>query len=155
MKKFHYEIIPSVWEHAQALANVMRPADIQEVWAASHQKPLDALAASMAVTPECMTGLANGEVMCIWGVGESSVLSLTGVPWLLGAKKLPKHSKAFLSASKHYMQHYQNKYDKLENYVDARNTLAVKWLGWLGFTIEPPKPFGVENRPFHHFYWHR
>jgi hypothetical protein len=43
-------------------------------------------------------------------------------------------------------------YPQLENHVDARNRRALRWLGWLGFTIEAPAPWGVEGRPFHRFW---
>jgi len=42
-------------------------------------------------------------------------------------------------------------YSHLENWVDARNTKAINWLRWLGFTVHDPVPFGVAGLPFHRF----
>ena len=32
--------------------------------------------------------------------------------------------------------------------VDARNAVAIRWLGWLGFTLGAPQPMGVRGLPF-------
>ena len=44
-------------------------------------------------------------------------------------------------------------YRLLQNHVDARNTEAVRWLGWLGFEMDPALPFGPDQLPFHRFHW--
>ena len=36
----------------------------------------------------------------------------------------------------------------LRNVVDARNTVSIRWLVWLGFTIGTPQPMGVRGLPF-------
>ncbi len=42
-------------------------------------------------------------------------------------------------------------YRVLRNHVDARNSQAIRWLGWLGFTLKPAVPYGVARLPFHPF----
>jgi hypothetical protein len=43
-------------------------------------------------------------------------------------------------------------YPHLENYVDVRNELSIKWLRWLGFQFDPqPIPYGVWEMPFFRF----
>ena len=42
-------------------------------------------------------------------------------------------------------------YTWLVNWVDDRNTCAIRWLKWMGFTIHEPEPYGVANLPFRRF----
>jgi hypothetical protein len=42
-------------------------------------------------------------------------------------------------------------YGPLENWVDARNRLAIRWLRWCGFEIEAPAPYGPHELPFCRF----
>jgi hypothetical protein len=75
-----------------------------------------------------------------------------GYPWLLGSAEVERIPVTFLRASRHYVDHFLKLCAGLENYVDARNTLSIQWLKWLGFMIEDPQPFGVEQRLFHRFH---
>lgn len=146
-----YTIEPSTLEHAFDLGKRMRKSDKEEAWAATHSPPVTAVLLSMKATPKPMTGLADGQVVCMFGVGASTVLSLTGVPWLLATKELEKHARVFLRRNKQGLLEMSEGYTFLRNYVDVRNRAAIRWLGWLGFTILPPEPYGMEGLPFHPF----
>ncbi len=40
----------------------------------------------------------------------------------------------------------------LQNYVDARNEISIRWLKWLGFRFDPkPVPYGIWGLPFLRF----
>ncbi len=149
-----YDIHSEPW-HARQLARTMREADKQEVWATRHYTPLEALEKSVAHTPDPRTVLANGKIVCMFGVGRVTLLSTTGIPWMLGSDLVESHSIPFLRRSLDYRDAMLDIYTVLKNYVDERNVLAIRWLRWLGFTIEPAEPFGVEQRPFHAFHQER
>ena len=146
-----YAVVSSTWAHAQDLADRMRGPDRREVWAASHQTPEGVICLSMVKSDISMTGLADGQVVCMFGIGSVSVLSLTGVPWMLATDDLEKHARAFLRRNKKVLAEMSEGYTLLRNYVDERNTVAIRWLEWLGFTILPPIPFGMDQLPFHPF----
>jgi len=129
----------------------MREADKREVWAAGHLMPYDALDRSMKVSIEPLSGLVDGEAACMFGVGVSNALSRQGVPWLLTSDLVEEHAMAFLRRSKRWVASTKREYDLLLNFVDARNTMAVRWLGWLGFRLYPAEPYGVDGLPFHLF----
>lgn len=147
-----YEVVPATDEHAVALAAVMRKADIDEVWAACRFKPLEALRMSMLVSRDPSTGLADGRPVCMFGVGEfGTIIAPRTQPWLLGAEELPKHARTFLRMNRSYIKRVREQYSVLENYVDARNALAIRWLKWLGFDIKEPVIFGPDGLLFHPF----
>jgi hypothetical protein len=42
-------------------------------------------------------------------------------------------------------------FPEMRNYVDARHARSIRWLKWLGFTIEEARPMGFAGLPFHPF----
>ncbi len=150
-KRTKYEIVPATILHGAHLACNMREADRQEVWAAGHYTPADAVCLSLEASRDATTGLADGRVVCMFGVGPAAIISTTGIPWLLTTDGVERHARAFLKRNKAVVAAMRAKYPLLRNYVDERNTVAIKWLKWLGFEILPAEPFGMEGLPFHPF----
>ena len=71
---------------------------------------------------------------------------------MLSTDELPKHYRKFARGSQTYIDSLKKDFDFLYNYVDVRNTLAVRWLSWLGFELDAPEPFGIDQLPFHKFH---
>jgi hypothetical protein len=40
---------------------------------------------------------------------------------------------------------------ELSGYAWAENRVHLKWLQWLGFQLDEPKPFGPHMQPFRRF----
>ena len=150
-----YSIVPTTIEHVQELTVNMRREDRAEIWASAHYTPWEALAASISFTDETYTGLADGQVLCIFGAGKMTLTSDTAFPWMLSSILVDDHLMAWARGSKLAFNFMTQDVDHLKNYVDARYTVAVRWLAWLGFTIHPAEPFGIEQLPFHLFTWDR
>ena len=146
-----YGVVQATDEYAVRLAETMRQADRDELWAASHSLPLDALRRSLRVSHATYVGIADGRPVCMFGVAPLTLLSDVACPWLLGAEELPRHARVFLRANRVYMRMIRKQYAYMANFVDARNVVAIRWLHWLGFTILPAEPYGVERLPFHKF----
>jgi len=149
----HYEITDTTDDHINELAETMSQADRDEVWATSHRSPLESLLFSSTMSGDTTTGLADGEVVCIFGVSPISIISGSGSPWLLGSDLIREHFRVFLRGNKEWMKIQQEKWDTLSNHVDARNTLAIRWLKWMGFDFDEAKPYGPDKMPFHRFSW--
>lgn len=145
------ELVPTTEEHIHYLAENMRQPDIDEVWAAARISPLEGLQQSVASTAKPITGLINGEVACLYGLGSPTILSTIGVPWLLTSHVVDKHPLAFLRGCRQYFEEQTRGFDILVNFVDARHTAAKHWIRWLGFTIHPAEPYGPFGYPFHKF----
>lgn len=146
-----YEVVPATAAHASELARRMRCADRVEVWASHRTTPRQAVAQSMRMSRDTYAGLADGRVVCLFGVARATALSNDGMPWMLATPLLRKHAFAFLRRNRQVVNKWRAEYATLANYVDARNTLTLRWLAWLGFTIEPAAPYGAEQLPFHRF----
>tara|TARA_Y100000310_G_scaffold25627_1_gene24512 strand:+ start:7915 stop:8385 length:471 start_codon:yes stop_codon:yes gene_type:complete len=146
-----YAMVPTTKKHVKALARNMRQADVDEVWATAHFTPLAAVKFGWQTSREVTTGLADGVVLCIFGIAQRTVMSDTGIPWMLTTHYLPLHARAVLRANKGWIERARANYPLLMNYVDVRNRVAIRWLEWLGFELFDPEPFGVERLPFQRF----
>lgn len=71
----------------------------------------------------------------------------TGVIALSGTKAIEENRTSFLRGSRDVLVHLDTKFDTLVNICDARNTVHLRWLEWLGFTfirkIDSYGPVGV------------
>lgn len=146
-----YKVVMATQEHVKYLAEHMRQRDIDEVWASSRRTPEEAISLSMLGSRDTMSGLADGRVVCMFGVADHSFMGDSGAPWLLATDEVNKHAKAFLRLNKVYIDYIKGEYRILRNYVDARNVEAIRWLEWLGFNILPALPIGADGLLFHPF----
>lgn len=132
-------------------ANV-RKADREELWAAGCMTPLDCMFHGLEYSVKAWTGLIDGTPVCMFGCVSASILGNVGRPWMVGTKQLVRHPLVFLRRCKEYVEEMRVNFDRLENYVDVRNTKAIEWLTWLGFEFpEQPKQIGPYKMLFLRF----
>ena len=135
--------------HARIVPYV-READRAEVWASAGCSVASAVAFSIATSRIGWAVEIEGEPVAIFGVGDAVG---GGVPWLLATDAVERFPVHFYRVSKGIVAGMRRRYDYLENYVDARNTLSIRWLKWAGFAVEDPEPFGAAGVDFHRFWW--
>lgn len=147
------EVRPSIPEDAIFMGENMRECDRQEIAAFCGMKPFQAVDFSIRISEKSWTGLVSGEIVVIFGVSSRSILSRRGMPWLYGTDKFGKtHNYEFLQCCRPYLAQMEEGFELLDNYVDVRNTSAIRWLKWLGFTMKGPTNVGPFQRPFYWFY---
>lgn len=138
---------------AEALAPVLREADLREIAASCGGEALMAVKRSVAASTVCHTIIdEQGEVAGIFGTAPLS--PGLAIVWLLGSPALEagRTARQFLRESKLWALRLQLHTPVLVNFVDARNTTTIRWLKWIGFEFrERPVPFGIEGRPFYMF----
>lgn len=138
---------------AEALAPILRQADLQELQASSPLPPYAVLRQSAEESlPACTVIGASGRVAALFGAVPS--LAPSGIIWLLGSDELTKGttSRAFLRQSRTFLRVLHEQYPLLYNYIDERNTVHIRWLKWMGFTFIARHPHhGHEQRPFLEF----
>lgn len=148
-----HAIVAATRADAIALAPRLRAADVEEIRAASGRGALDALLRSFEFSTHVWAvRAADGRPVALWGVGPLSLVEGRGCPWLLAADAFEALGPAIARKSRPLLAAMRDLYPRLENHVDARHRKAVRWLSWLGFTIDPAAPWGVEGRPFHRFW---
>lgn len=143
---------PSEEEDVLRLAPKVRQQDVRELQAAAGYEPLLALHLSYTSSDESHTIIApDGEVVGMFGVCPTND-PLLGVPWLLASDRLPEVSREFIPQSLDWVNQVNSKYPVLCNYVDKRNTVAIRWLKWLGFEfVRLIEDYGYEQKPFYEF----
>ena len=145
-----YEIRSSVKSDIDWLAPRLRKADKAEIKAFAGVSPKDALTVSFVASTCRYTAEWEGEPIIMFGAGP--VEEGVGAVWLLGTDMIKKVRVPFLRESKRCLEALHDEYPLLFNYVDARNTLHIRWLKWLGFTFINRHPeFGVARIPFYEF----
>ncbi|MDP2330298.1 MAG: hypothetical protein Q8M19_06330 [Reyranella sp.] len=131
----------------------MRAADVEEIRAASGVAPTEAVRRSYDLSTHVWAVRDTGsQPIALWGVGPLSLVEGRGCPWLLATDAFEALGPDIARLSRPLLARMRDHYPCLENRVDARHVRAVRWLSWLGFTIDPATRWGVEARPFHRFW---
>lgn len=139
-------------DDVEYLAANIRKADADEVLAWSGRSDVAViLHESIATSPLCVAVEKRGQLLCIGGAAYRSLLSSTGVPWMLGTHALSNESRLFVQHGRRCVEELLTRFDRLENYVDARNSKSIRWLRRIGFTVYDPEPCGHGRLPFHRF----
>jgi len=139
---------PATIHDAISLGPRMKREDADEAYAAIGLGPQASLILSLQASEVAGTGLIDGIPIVMFGVVRDGN---KGMPWLLGSSDIQRVSRRFLRESKLCVREMKKRFDLLENFVDARHTVSIHWLRWLGFTIHDAEPYGFEHRPFHRF----
>ena len=136
----------------ESIANDMRPADILEIWVARKVTPLEALVDGWAKSHYSTVAMCDGEPLVMYGLVKGDILSGHGVVWMLGANSSLKYKRQFFIQTPPVIEQMLNICSKLYNMVHSKHTESIRWLEWLGFTIEDPQPHGPYNELFHKFH---
>lgn len=149
------EIRAAVVEDIPAIVASARAADVQEM-AALGLTVERALQGGMQVSDWSYTGLVDGAPVCMFGVAPRSVLSGEGIPWMLGTNALEAAQVPFLRTCRPVVAAMRDAYPRLANFIDERNTVAMRWLRWLGFRFDdtPVQFNGQTFRVFRMGNWH-
>lgn len=131
------------------LTRTLRRADLAEIAAHSGLSPHAAILRGVCASEVVCTivGL-KGEPVGVFGVGAAGCL------WMLGSDALAQGrlGRQFLRECRSYVDILQRGYPLLFNVIDARNTVHIRWLRWMGCTFIRRIPaYGAEQRPFLEF----
>ncbi len=91
----------------------------------------------------------KGHPIGMFGLSSSDIGF--GIPWLLCTNKLPKVALSFLKQCPKYVNQMHTHYKTLTNYVHCENTVAIKWLEYLGFKMLFKVEYGRNNEMYYQF----
>lgn len=140
-------------ELVQSIADDMRQADAEEVWASNHHTPLQSMMKGWGLSDVSTVAIDDtGEPLVMIGLVKRDVLTGSGVVWMLGSNRALKHKKEFFRQTKPIIDEMLTICPRLCNMVHSKNTNSILWLRWLGFTIDDPIPHGPDDELFHRFH---
>ena len=146
-----FEVVMATPAIIDAVVADVRQADVDELWAVAQVTPRSAIAYG-AEHSTAFALLADGVPVCVFGIVPYSVLSGAGIPWMVGTPGIDRHAVGFIRRCRMDLARFFGEWDKLFNVVDARNTKAIRWLKWLGFSVSDPTPYGPLGLLFCPFY---
>lgn len=150
-KMKHARVISYKPHHLDYLIENIRDQDREEIEASSGVPYQATLKRIEKYCENIWVAKVDDDIIALFGIECSSEITKTGIPWFISTKDILKHKIIFIKHCKEVFEIISENYLNLVNYVDERNDLAKSWLKWLGFTLEPPKPFGARQMPFHKF----
>jgi len=113
----------------------IRQADVDEM-VAGGTTPERALRDGLRISDWTGVALVGGVPCCMFGVAPITMTNGEGAPWLLGTNAIIPHQKKLLRTCRPVIGAMRDSYPRLVNFVDERNTVAIRWLRWLGFRFD-------------------
>jgi hypothetical protein len=145
------ELRPAEMGDVPFIAEAMRQADRDEVWASHRLTPEQALRMSLQWSEDAWTVDVDGWPEVMLGVWRYCTLPSIGSPWLLGTEAVARHPKAMVQHARWVVPIMLSKYGLLRNAVHDRNEISKRFLGWLGFSMSDPVVLGEGKEPFRVF----
>lgn len=139
------EIVPATMDHARAID--LRPGDRREIEALG-LVPEAGIRLSLDRAMWADAYLCNGEVAALLGCSVSSFLGGHLTPWLVTGNPVARIKKSFAVLARQRIAEMRRRYRFMANYVHADYRESLRFMEWLGFSIDPPGPFGPKRAAF-------
>lgn len=117
-----------------------READWRESLKANGGSFGAALRFSVAASALAVAVHFEGRIIALFGVGEGT--RGHGMVWLVATDEAERPGLAvpLARASRHFVECWQRHFKRLHNVVDPEHVVSLRWLAWLGFTIDRDNP---------------
>jgi hypothetical protein len=149
------EFVKEDFEDVMALD--LRPIELREGLASTGEEPMERLALSISLSRYLWVITYKEKICGIFGFAINKEEEIVyGTPWML-SNDLPFASYSnrglFLRTSKHIVMFMRSKVDMLMNIISLENKESVRWLRWLGFSLDENTSFTFDRDPELHFVW--
>lgn len=133
-------VVPGTIAHARSIVHDMRLPSTYEVERAGldPSRTVEDAVRRAALT---WAGMIDGELVCLGGVEQTTILSDSAYLWLITTKAVEAHPFIFVRRSQMVLEAILEQYRMVYGVVDKDFTRSIMWLRWLGFEIGP-----VEDR---------
>ncbi|MDR2427195.1 MAG: hypothetical protein LBD46_08480 [Endomicrobium sp.] len=136
------------------LAQNMRQAEIDEVMTSGAESPYEAVKASFDVSVISDVILNDGKLVGMFGIVPKNYLASRCLVWMLTTNEIENvNVKAFIKASRYWINKTLGIYPLLYNWVDSRHIKSIKWLKLCGAYIDFENPIkcGKDEVAFYYF----
>lgn len=139
-------IVKAEKSHLPSLTGNMRESDRLELYASMGGDLYSALKISYERSVACWCILADENPILIWGVAPmDSIMGKVGMPWMLGTPQMFGLEHYIGKKARRYIALMHYLFPSLINYVHGENFVAIRFLQWCGFHINPsPMKVGTE-----------
>lgn len=133
------EIKPTSHEYIRLIKDRLRQESVDEIQMIGPDTE-DAIAYALVLSRHSWTGLANGEVACMWGINPTSFVSNMATMWMITTPLVEKHAFLFLRWSRRFVEELMQaaEFETIHGQVRADFHRSVSWLKWLGFNVQSP-----------------
>lgn len=143
-------VLPAIPHDAERIAPHLRMEDYNELKAVTGQEPLPVLLHGINTARQSWSLFEGNDIVALFGVHD--FLENGGIPWMVATNRLNWSKKYFIKHSQEWITRLGSHYERLINFVDARNEAHIRWIKWAGFNVAAsPVKYGVEHRPFYRF----
>lgn len=125
----------------------LREIEVREGRASLGMESLEALSLSISTSRHLWVITYKGKICGVFGL---AIQGETGIPWLLSNEvpfSLQSNRGLFLRESRKVVEYMKTKCDLLTNSVSIENHESIRWLRWLGFTVDDKNLFTFERDP--------
>lgn len=112
----------------------LRQQDRDEINAMHGQAPELVIPQSVLLSSHGWIIVHQGEPVAVFGAAPSP-LSGVGIVWMLGTDGLLSCGHTVGRQTRQHLDAMHTRYPLLWNYIDARNSVSMRWLEWGGFEL--------------------
>lgn len=132
---------------ADHIAANLRQQDLDEIEAMDTGPQALHLSVQLSSHGYCITDRQG--IPCAMFGAAPHPLPGVGVVWMLGTDAIRSEAYSIARQTRQYFDTLNAAYGILWNYIDARNTVSMRWLRWGGFELL--RDVEVGGHPFHIF----
>ncbi len=131
-------VVPGTKAHARDILANMRGINLVEVERIGVD-PCKTMDEAMDRAVLTWAGTINEKLVCLGGIEQATILSDSAYLWLVTTKAVEEHSFIFVRRSQIVLDAIFDRYRMVYGVVDKDFERSIRWLRWLGFSIDPPE----------------
>ena len=105
--------------------------------------PAETLCEAIRQSSQSYAVLLDGEVMALWGAEIRSILDDSVFVWMVTTPLAEQHPIPFARRATAIAKRFLAEYGRIEGTVVTYNTVAIKWVTWLGAELTETETPGV------------
>jgi hypothetical protein len=121
------------------MAEMIRPMDRFEFGLMSNgQSVEECLQHMLRRSRRCRAAYFDGKLIAVYGVLSPTMMSIGGNPWMAATDMIDRSDvrRLFIQRTRSELAWLSEGFSLLWNIVSVENSIAIRWLKWVGFTFD-------------------